>query len=88
MEDDSKITDSVKSIEGLIENWTPNDDGSCKSDGCKGYVVRRVVGLLDGRYMYDVPECNKCSRRYPHAMNAPRVGERRYDNLFEACTTI
>ena len=58
----------------LQEKHTPNEDGSCKTEGCKGLIVRQVTGLFRGQYECNTPTCDACGRSYTHAKIAPIVG--------------
>jgi hypothetical protein len=64
-----------------IEETKPNQDNSCKSDGCKGEVVQRVAGVNSDGYFYHIPSCIICRRKYFGATDVRTVGMIEFQKL-------
>lgn len=61
-----------------FEKWKPNADGSCKTKGCKGTIVRMVMDNQGGKTQ---PMCSKCGREYPLAKNVSTAGWKEFANM-------
>lgn len=79
------IPDEVieRNFKKRVEEGTPNNNGSCKKEGCSGRVVKRVTGLSSSGYHYSMPECNVCGRQYIFTgyMHIPVVGMKEFEEM-------
>jgi len=82
--------DFEKIFKKLVEDGSPNKDGSCKNEGCTGRVVKRVNGLSSIGYHYSHPECNECGRIYIYTgyIFIPVVGMKEFNEMMNKPFTI
>ena len=66
----------AQEIRKRIQKFTPLPNNRCHD--CRGEVVRKVTGLLRGKFEYSFPECNKCGRVYCYAKDVRTVGEQEF----------
>lgn len=62
----------------LCEENMPNSDGTCKEPGCRGRMVKDVLGMFRGTITYTYPRCEKCKRVYLYAEHATPVGHEEF----------
>lgn len=77
----SNDPEHLKRVHALAEEWKPNPDNSCKSEGCKGEVVQRVAGATSMDYFYHTPACNVCRREYMEAKDVRITGIKEFQEL-------
>jgi hypothetical protein len=65
----------------FLDRHTPNENGSCKTEGCKGFVEKRVSGVNSHGFFYKIPACSLCGREYLSAINAPVVGMKEFQKV-------
>jgi hypothetical protein len=64
----------VDTLGTFIEQNTAGLNFACKTEGCKGRVVKRISGANSQGYLYRIPDCNHCGRKYLNSGDAPVVG--------------
>lgn len=47
-----------------VLSLTPYKNGSCKEAGCKGVVVKKVIGRIPCFLFYNTPQCTVCGKVY------------------------
>ena len=78
-----------KAVEREVKKQTPLPGNRCRKRGCTGTLKKRVNGLFQGRFTYDLPACSKCGRSYTNAWKekVPPFGQQEFlDSLREKCT--
>jgi hypothetical protein len=62
-------------LEEYITKHTPLQGNICESKCCGGKVVKKVLGLYRGEFLYSIPTCQKCGRPYYLAKNVSTKGK-------------
>ncbi len=80
--------DVLEALEQAAVEQTPNDDGSCKTEGCKGKITKQVRGKSSYGYFFDPAKCENCSRAYLNYEYAQPIGIAEFEESLNQPMTI
>lgn len=85
---DAEMRRLIGSLQEMVQNGTPNQDGTCKQ--CGGRVIKRVSSFMASELFFSTPECEKCGRQYSYAdkRKVPSVGVKEFYRGFKESMTI